>query len=171
MTIADVLSVYAALVASLALGIALLILRVLPDPGEPGEVAQRPAWSPGGPEPGSLVPPIHTGQSPEPAEPGRAQLVAFLSSSCSACRSTLPSLLGYLGTLRLIAVIAGEPRAGADLERLLAPVGTVVFEPYGGPIAAAYRITGYPCYVLLSADSVVLATGSSVLDLPQTQPQ
>ncbi|HST49921.1 TlpA family protein disulfide reductase [Jatrophihabitans sp.] len=180
MTVTAVLTAYAALVASLALAISLLALRVLPDQAplsRPGAGVPLPA---GGPDPGSPAPPIlartSTGQPLDSAElAGRPYLVAFLSSSCPGCRTSLPSLAGYVGLhpgpLRLIVVIVGDPRRGADIERLLAPIATVVFEPVGGPIAAAYRITGFPSYVLVSADSAVLATGGSVLDLPQSQPQ
>ncbi|HST49801.1 TlpA family protein disulfide reductase [Jatrophihabitans sp.] len=173
MTITAVLTGYAALVASLALGISLLALHVVParspHPGPAGHLL-LPA---SGPDVGSPAPPIlartSTGALLEPA--GGPHLVAFLSSSCPGCRATLPPLAGYLGRqpspLRLIVVIVGDPRQGADIEQLLAPTATVVFEPDGGPIAAAYRITAFPCYVLVSATSTVLATSRSVLDLPQ----
>ncbi len=184
MTITAVLTAYAALVASLALGISLLILRVLPEPEpepEPEQASTPGAGrSPGGPDPGSPAPPIagraSTGQLLDPTDlAGRPHLVAFLSSSCSGCRAELPSLAGYVGlwpgSLQLIVVIVGDPRRGADLEQALAPIASVVFEPDGGPIAAAYRVTGFPCCVLVSATSTVVASSPSVLSLPLPLPQ
>jgi thiol-disulfide isomerase/thioredoxin len=180
MTITAVLAGYAALVASLALGISLLVLRVLPAGDPPPLVADGLPLRAGGPDVGSPAPPIvtrtSTGQLLDTTGlPDRPYLVAFLSSSCPGCRATLPPLAGYVGLLptplRLIVVIVGDPGRGADIERLLAPIATVVFEPAGGEIMAAYRILGFPSYVLVSADSTVLATGQSVRDLPQPQPQ
>jgi hypothetical protein len=84
-------------------------------------------------------------------------------------------MIGYAHQLpcefRLIAVIVGDPRRGADLEQALAPVATVVSEPDGGPISTAYQIHLFPSYVLISDTRKVLATGQSVRDLPQPQPQ
>lgn len=180
MTITAVLAVYAALIASLALGISLLILRVLPEPAPQPGIGGRVSWSPGGLEPGSRAQPIvaraSTGQHLDSTEfAGRPHLVAFLSGSCPGCRTSLPSLAGYVGrwpgSLRLIAVIVGDPRQGTELEQSLAPIATVVFEPDRGPIAAAYRVVGFPCYVLVSASATVLASSASVLDLPLAQPQ
>jgi thiol-disulfide isomerase/thioredoxin len=177
MTITAVLTAYATLVASLALAISLLVLRVLPARDPQPEGVPLPV---SGPDPGSPAPPIvartSTGLLLDSTElAGRPHLVAFLSSRCPGCRATLPPLAHYLSLLpsplRLIVVIVGDPRRGADLEQSLAPIATVVFEPDGGPITAAYRITGFPSYVLVSASSTVLATSQSVPELPQPQPQ
>jgi hypothetical protein len=84
-------------------------------------------------------------------------------------------MIGYAsqlpGEFRLITVIVGDPQRGVDLEQALAPVATVVSEPDGGPISTAYQIHLFPSYVLISDTGRVLATGQSVRDLPQPQPQ
>lgn len=179
MTITTVLAGYAALVASLALAVSLLVLRVLPSGTPHPRVADGLPLPGGGPDIGSPAPPIvartSTGQLLDTTElAGGPYLVAFLSSSCPGCRATLPPLAGYVGLLPtplpLIVVIVGDPGRGADIERLLAPIASVVFEPDGGPVVAAYRVTGFPSYVLVSPASTVLATGQSVRDLPQPQP-
>ncbi|HEV2888207.1 MAG TPA: hypothetical protein VGX49_14950 [Jatrophihabitans sp.] len=179
MTVTTVLVVYTTLVATLALGISLLILRLLPvrTPLPAGGAVSLPA---SGPDVASPAPPIRARTSTaallDTAElAGRSYLLAFLSSSCQGCRAALPAMTNYASQLpgdqRLIAVIVGDPRRGADIERQLAQVATIVSEPEGGPIAAAYRIAVFPSYVLVSETGTVLATGQSVLDLPQPQPQ
>jgi|GEM_PF-2590453 len=182
MTIITVLVAYTTLVATLALAISLLLLRALPaEPlpasGRPGTLASLP---PSGPEVGSPVPPIraHTSTASlldTAGLAGHGYLVAFLSSSCQGCRVSLPILLGYAERLadpdRLIVVIMGERWRGEDLEQRLAGLATVVPESDGGPIVAAYGITAFPSYVLVSGTGTVVATGHSVPDLPQPQPQ
>lgn len=180
MTIDTVLVVYAALVATLALGVALLLLRSLPATQPQQPPPGQAALPPSGPDLASRAPRIragtNTGAMLDTAElGGRRYLVAFLSGSCRGCRLTLPLLTDYAGRLadpqRLIAVIAGERGQGADLELRLAGLATIVPEPEGGEIATAYRITRFPSYVLVSETGTVLATSHSVLELPQPQPQ
>jgi hypothetical protein len=182
MTITTVLVVYTTLVATLALGISLLILRSLN--GAPA--ASRPAVYPpavlpaSGPDVGASAPPFtartSTGVVLHTAElAGHSYLLAFVSSTCLGCRDALPGMVGYAGQLpeefRLITVIVGDSRRGCDIEQALAPVSTIVFEPDGGPISTAYEIRLFPSYVLVSDTGTVLATGQSVRDLPQPQPQ
>jgi len=180
MTISTVLLAYAALVATLALGISLLLLRAaypntLPQLGNPVSLP------PSGPPIGSPATPItvltNTGALLDTTElAGRSYLLAFVSSSCEGCRAALPAMIGYAGRLfggsgRLITVIVGDTRRGLDIALALDGVATVVHEPDGGPIGIAYRISLFPSYVLISDDGTVQATGQSVRDLPQSQPQ
>jgi hypothetical protein len=106
---------------------------------------------------------------------GRNYLLAFVSSTCMGCRDALPGMIGYAsqlpGDFGLITVIVGDARRGRDIEQALAPVATVVSEPDGGPISTAYQIRLFPSYILVSDTGTVLATGQSVRDLPQPQPQ
>lgn len=182
MTITTVLMGYTTLAATLALGISLLILRSLsrsaPGGGPVGGAAVTLPAS--GPDVGSLAPPFTarttTATVLRTAELlGQTYLLAFVSSTCEGCRMALPGMIGYAsqlpGEVRLITVIVGDPRRGADIEQLLAPVATVVSEPDGGPISTAYQIQLFPSYVLISETGTVLATGQSVRDLPQPQPQ
>jgi len=180
MTITTVLAAYTTLAATLALAISLLILRSLhgsPQPGRALGVAALPA---SGPEVGSTAAPFTarttTGALLDAAElTGRSYLLAFVSSTCGGCRNALPGMIDYASQLprecRLITVIVGDARRGADLEHALAPVATMVSEPDGGPISAAYQIHLFPSYVLISDTGKVLATGQSVRELPQPQPQ
>jgi hypothetical protein len=182
MTVTTVLVVYTTLVATLALGISLLILHALSGSGTVGGPAVRtPVTLPAsGPEVGSPAPAFtartSTGAMLDTAElAGRSYLLAFVSSTCMGCRDALPGMVGYAGQLpeefRLITVIVGDLRRGRDIEQALAPVATIVSEPDGGPIGTAYQIRLFPSYVLISDAGTVLATGQSVRDLPQPQPQ
>jgi cytochrome oxidase Cu insertion factor (SCO1/SenC/PrrC family) len=180
MTITTVLVVYTTLVATLALGLSLLILRSL-HTGTPRPPAGNAVTLPAsGPDVGSGAPPFttttSTGARFDTAElAGRSYLLAFVSSSCQGCRTALPAMIGYASQLPgpqpLVTVIVGDPEQGADIAQLLAPVATIVAEPEGGPIAAAYRIALFPSYVLISETGTVRATGHSIRQLPQPQPQ
>ncbi len=184
MTVTTVLSVYTSLAATLALGISLLIVRSM-SAGTFPATAMPPSGTgvtlpPSGPDVGSPAPRFSaltsTGALLDTAElTARPYLLAFVSSSCEGCRASLPAMIGYAsqlpGPLRLITVIVGDPRRGTDIEHALAAVATIVYEAAGGPIATAYRIQLFPSYVLISDAGTVLATGQSVQDLPQPQPQ
>jgi hypothetical protein len=181
MTMTSVLLGYTTLAATLALGLSLLVLRSVHGsaPAQPGPaVAVLP---PSGPDLGSTAPRIialtaearllDTGDYA-----GQRYLLAFFSSSCQGCRLALPAMMDYAGQLfgssgQLIAVIVGDRRRGADIALKLQGSATLVHEPEGGPIAMAYEINLFPSYILVSEEGKVLATGQSVRDLPQPQPQ
>ncbi|MEO6500690.1 MAG: hypothetical protein ABIQ09_02120 [Jatrophihabitantaceae bacterium] len=180
MTIITVLVGYTTLVATLALGISLLILRALPLDILGSAQGDSSAPHGSGPEVGGLAPPItartNTGALLDTADlAGSNYLLAFLSSSCPGCLAALPTLVGYAGQLgnsqQLVTVIVGDSQRTAELEQRLAQIATVICEPAAGPIAAAYRIGLFPTYLLISEAGTVLATGQSALDLPQPQRQ
>lgn len=181
MTITTVLVVYTTLVATLALGISLLILRALPLDSLGATKGDAHTGQSSGPEVGSAAPSFtartRTAEELDSTElEGRSHLFAFLSSSCAGCLTALPSLLGYASQLRdphqVITVIVGDFNERAvEIEQRVAGMATVVSEPDGGPIATAYQITLFPSYVLVSETGTVLATSSSVLELPLPQRQ
>lgn len=158
-----------------------LILRSLRASPLAGKVAMTAVPLPAsGPEVGSAALPFtartSAGTVLDTAElAGHTFLLAFVSSTCEGCRNALPGMIGYAGQLpgefRLITVIVGDSQRGADIERALASVATVVSEPNGGPISTAYRIHLFPSYVLVDDTGTVVATGQSVRDLPLPQPQ
>lgn len=135
MTIITVLVVYATLVATLALGISLLLLRSLPA-GPPAPAVERGVALPdGGPDIASPASPFTARTSTaallDTAElAGQTYLLAFLSSSCQGCLVALPAMIGYASQLpdprRLITVIVGDVNArAAELEQRLARLGRV----------------------------------------------
>jgi hypothetical protein len=181
MTITTVLLGYTSVAATLALGLSLVALRALNSgaPAVPGSAAAVLPAS--GPEVGSAARRI-TALTAEAKLldtdqlAGQRYLLAFFSSSCQGCRTALPAMMSYAAQLfgsseRLIAVIVGDPGRGADIALTLQGSATVVHEPEGGPIATGYEINLFPSYVLVSEQGTVMATGQSVRDLPQPQPQ
>ena len=180
MTITAVLVVYATLVATLALGISLLILRALSLDTLGSAQGDAFARQDNGPRVGSLAPPFtartNTGALLDTADlAGSNYLLTFLSSNCPGCLAAVPGLAGYASQLgdsrQLVTVIVGESQRRTELEQRLASIATVICEPEAGPIAAAYRITAFPTHLLISETGTVLANGQSVLDLPQSQRQ
>jgi thiol-disulfide isomerase/thioredoxin len=180
MTFTTVLVVYATLAATLALGISLLVLRALPLEFLGSAKGDGTARRASGVEVGSPASPFtartSTGALLDTADlAGSNYLLAFYSSSCPGCLAAVPALASYASqaadSQQLIAVIVGESHHRPELEDRLASIATVISELEAGPIAAAYRITVFPSYVLISDTGTVLATGQSVLDLPQPQRQ
>jgi thiol-disulfide isomerase/thioredoxin len=158
-----------------------LILRSLRASPPAGRLAMTAVALPAsGPEVGSAAPPFTALTSAgtvldATVLAGHTFLLAFVSSTCEGCRNALPGMIGYASQLpaefRLITVIVGDRQRGVDIERALTSVATVVSEPSGGPISAAYRIHLFPSYVLVDDTGTVVATGQSVRDLPLPQPQ
>lgn len=181
MTITNVLLGYTTLAATLSLGLSLLVLRSLHG-GAPAVPGSRAAVLPAsGPRVGS--PALRITALSEEGElldteqlSGQSYLLAFFSSTCPGCRTALPAMTSYAGRQfgeprQLIVVIVGDRRRGADIASTLQGSATVVHEPEGGSISTAYRINLFPSYVLVSEAGIVLATGQSVRELPQRQPQ
>lgn len=88
------------------------------------------------------------------------RLVAFLSSSCSACPERVPSLVAYLSNYRLgrdsvLAVIQDAHDEPVPYLDQLAEVALVCLEPAGGKVSTAFQVNGYPLFFLLDADGVV----------------
>lgn len=181
MTISTVLLYYTTSAATLSLALSLLVLRSL---NGGALVAQRSSGAvlpASGPEVGSPALPItaltEEAQLLDTSEfSGQGYLLAFFASSCQGCRAALPVMMGYAGQLfdsprQLITVIVGDRRLGADIASTLRGRATVVHEPEGGPVSTAYQINLFPSYILVSEAGTVVATGQSVRDLPQRQPQ
>lgn len=133
---------------------------LVPDQGPPtlgikaGERAPQP------------VLPAEDGDSDtSPTFAGRTTLIAFLSTSCSACKECLPALRQRLQQLsddgdQAIAVVCGD---GSEAERYagsLRDVGRLVIErEFGGPVTSAFGVSFFPAYALIGPDGIVLQTG------------
>lgn len=104
--------------------------------------------------------------SPVSAESVRPELVAFLSTGCSACSTELPALVELLGSTfdaaKALAVVAGPDNAeAARFVEALGPVATVVREPFDGPVVTAFNVDLYPSMYLVT-DGTVRVNGGSV---------
>ncbi|WP_214322579.1 TlpA family protein disulfide reductase [Nonomuraea sediminis] len=90
---------------------------------------------------------------------GDRPLVGFFSPHCQPCKEQLPTFIKYAGARpggrdAVLAVIVGtEEEAEATAERLR-PVATVVVEPDAGPIQQAFRVTGFPAFLLVEDGTV-----------------
>lgn len=107
-------------------------------------------------------------------EQSRLQVVAFFSSSCSACRAQVPLFADYvschhIGRDSVLAVVQhDEGQLPLYLDRL-AEVAQVYVERNGGDVGEAFQVSGYPAFCVLDAAGAVAATGydPSVLSAPR----
>lgn len=103
--------------------------------------------------------------------PAGLRVVALLAAWCSACPETVPPFLDYLsGNLIaresvLAVVVDGEGEPPPYLARLAA-VAQVSFEPSDGALSTAFKVDGFPTFVLLDADGAVRASGWDPAELP-----
>ncbi len=89
-------------------------------------------------------------------------MVAFFSSTCSACPEQVPAFAEFLGRhrvprKRVLAVVLGSPAEPPPYAPKLADLAQVCYEQEDGELAKAFRIVGYPAFLLLRAGSLVAA--------------
>jgi hypothetical protein len=94
-------------------------------------------------------------------------VVGFFSPSCAPCAQTVPKFTAYAddvcgGRDQVLAVVIGEPAAAARQVEALAPSARVVIEPLDGPVAQAFRVTGYPALAVVDEDHRIVASGTSM---------
>ncbi|WP_208034781.1 redoxin family protein [Streptomyces cyanogenus] len=121
--------------------------------------------------PGSRLPDFH-GESisgtPVTAHTvaGTDSIFAFYDTGCSACKTTIPQLIGYaqgkgLKPDQVIAVVGGD-RAAADVYAAeLDGVATVIVEDTLGPVASAFSISGIPAFVQVDSGGTVVRSGTA----------
>ena len=78
--------------------------------------------------------------------------IAFLSSSCEACKSQLPLLGQYVDGLsiqhrRSLVVVAGDPKGESAYAREGARFAQIVLEPESGSLIRAFEIRGFPTVI------------------------
>lgn len=89
-------------------------------------------------------------------------VVGFFSPTCAPCVETVPAFAAYAGDVgrdHVLAVVIGEPGAAGHHVERLAPAARVVVEPFDGPIARAFRVTGYPALAIIDADHRIVVSG------------
>ncbi|MEV6932700.1 hypothetical protein AB0M46_50550 [Dactylosporangium sp. NPDC051485] len=166
MAATQALAGYAAVTATAALGLVLLMIRRL----RHGVAAPAHRPLPGsGPEIGRPAPALDLPPGVEAA--GGPRLLAFYSVSCAGCRQSLPRFLPYAREFagtggQVVAVIVGDERGGAGLASFLHGIATVVHEPEPGVRAGRYGVRLFPQYVLVDAAGQVIATTHSAAELP-----
>jgi thiol-disulfide isomerase/thioredoxin len=107
---------------------------------------------------------------------GRApQLVGFFSPDCPACRELLPKFVEHAarypgGRPQVLAVVTGSGPGVDDLAGQLTGVARVVVEEAGGPVSAAFQVTGSPAWCVLDEHGVVQDGGLGFDRLPLAVP-
>ncbi|GAB3141508.1 hypothetical protein GCM10027290_14370 [Micromonospora sonneratiae] len=100
-------------------------------------------------------------------------VVSFFSPHCAPCKERMPEFIRYAGTVpggraQVLAVVVGTPEDAAESVAALTPVARVVVEPDGGAVSRAFAINGFPALCLVDEGGTVLASGSTLDDLPST---
>ena len=99
-------------------------------------------------------------------------VVAFFSPGCEPCDVLLPHFFAYAKSLpngpdRALAVVSGTPDETVEAVARLSRVARVVVEPpAGGPMAKAFRVTGYPAVFQLDGAGRVLTSDVTLDRLP-----
>ena len=95
-------------------------------------------------------------------------LVGFFLPDCPPCRERLPEFLAYAVRFPgdVVSVAVGDEAETDALAKRLAPAGEVVVEPAQGPMGGAFQVGGYPALCLVEPSGRIVATGSTIADLP-----
>ncbi|WP_405897608.1 hypothetical protein OG242_08785 [Streptomyces sp. NBC_00727] len=102
---------------------------------------------------------------------GRHTLVAFLSTTCSACVADAPKLalraaeLDASGT-RVLVVLLDDGEDARGLRRLLSPVGTLLTGENALAFMTAWRVEATPTYWLTGEDGTLAAELQDLDSLP-----
>jgi len=102
-------------------------------------------------------------------------MAGFFSSSCSICPERVPTFVDYvkenhLGRDSVLAVIVGSDSQPPSYLDRLSEVARICLAPVDGELTAAFKVTGYPAFVLLDADGAVRATAFDPAMLPVPVP-
>jgi hypothetical protein len=100
------------------------------------------------------------------------RLVAFVSSSCAACRDHLPEFVAAASQHDrdgAVVVVAGDREQGGDLVRMADGAAHVVVEPDFGPWTTGFDIHTFPTFLRVR-DGVVAARGLSASAVVQQLP-
>jgi hypothetical protein len=152
-------------ISVLNLLLTLLVIRRLRRQGPTGMGGPMPVSGP----PAGAQAPAFTGLAATGDEvssqslTGESSTLAFLSTDCHACASSVSHLRAYavaagLGPDRVIAVISGDREEGRQIIESLDGIATVVLEPQLGPITEAFSVRNFPTFVMLDDQNRVERT-------------
>jgi hypothetical protein len=107
------------------------------------------------------------------ADLGNGSIVAFFSTTCDSCEEWLPKFIDALAampgdlTQRLAIVVSDTPATATAMIDKLKTVAMVAVEQEKGPIAKAFKVSGYPAMCRLDAGGMVVTyRPADVLALP-----
>lgn len=100
------------------------------------------------------------------------RLVGFFSPGCAPCAERIPEFCEYGERRRLpgLAIVVADDGSEPAYVSRLSAYADVVVEPTAGPVSTAFRVTSFPALCLLDADGNVLASGTTIADLPDLVP-
>jgi len=95
------------------------------------------------------------------ADDSELRMVAFFSTQCSICPERVPMFTDYLRVHgmprdRVAAVVCGPDPQLAPYRPVLREVAMVIDDGDDGPLAKAFRVVGFPAFVLLAADGTIV---------------
>jgi hypothetical protein len=93
---------------------------------------------------------------------GGRRLVGFMKPDCQPCKEQLADFVALAarwpgGRDRVLAVISGTTEQAEPFADQLCGVAEVVIEPPGGSMAQAFGVHGFPAYVHVDANGLVVA--------------
>lgn len=96
---------------------------------------------------------------------GSPAVFAFLSTTCSACKPSIPHLVEYtksegLKPSQVVAVIGGQRDEADEILTALDGCATAVVEEPGGAISSSFDINAFPSFVFADAEGNVARTRS-----------
>jgi cytochrome oxidase Cu insertion factor (SCO1/SenC/PrrC family) len=137
--------------------------------------AAMPPMMESGPAKGSATPEFSiesiTGETvTQESLAGSPAVVAFFSTTCSACKPALPKLVEHiegngLKPGQVVAVINGEGDDHADFAEILEGKATVVKESEMGTVSAAFSISAFPTFVHIGSNGKVDRSHSGANEL------
>jgi thiol-disulfide isomerase/thioredoxin len=148
-----------------------------------GQAPQRTPPRPVGPEPGTAVPEFSvmtvSGAVVSAADlRGERSLIGFFTPGCQPCHAQVRSFVTLARSLRggpghALAVVSNGGRAAAgvpagdagSLVEDLAEAAHVITGSSASEVAAALAVTGYPSFILISADGRVEAGAHAIAGL------
>jgi thiol-disulfide isomerase/thioredoxin len=98
-------------------------------------------------------------------------LLGFFSTSCPPCRELAPDFAAQAarfpgGRDRVVVVVNGARDGAIPFLNTLSAVARVVVEDERGPVAAAFRVDGYPSWCVVDGEGVVTRSGVGMDRLP-----
>ena len=130
--------------------------RGLPESGPPSEVMK-----PVGARIGAFSTRSVDGADVSNATLAGPSFAGFMSPGCDACHERLDDFRKAAAAHDgpVLAVVVRDGGDTGELAAALREVATVVVEDIGGPVSAAFGVSGFPVFALLDAGGKVRASG------------
>ena len=147
-------------IAIVNLLLTLAVIRRLRSQAFSPELAPYPGPAAGSAIPSFVADTVTGEQVSSDALAGQPAVVAFLSTTCSACPPSIPHLVGYadsrdLKPSQVICVVSGTHEDAAGIIDALVDAAVVVVEPPNGALAKLFQVSAFPTFVIVDAQGSV----------------